>query len=63
MSVDKSDRAGVIRTLGRVVIETHKGYQDVELSHNYVDNAAMQLVRNPRQFDVNALQHIFLVTF
>lgn len=34
-------------------------YQDVELSHMYVDNAAMQLVRNPRQFDVMVTENMF----
>lgn len=34
-------------------------YQDVELTHMYVDNAAMQLVRNPRQFDVMVTENMF----
>ena len=34
-------------------------YQDVELSHMYVDNAAMQLVRNPKQFDVMVTENMF----
>jgi 3-isopropylmalate dehydrogenase len=34
-------------------------YSDVELSHMYVDNAAMQLVRNPRQFDVLLTSNLF----
>lgn len=34
-------------------------YQDIELSHMYVDNAAMQLVRNPRQFDVMVTENMF----
>ena len=34
-------------------------YQDVELSHMYVDNAAMQLVRNPKQFDVMVTTNMF----
>jgi 3-isopropylmalate dehydrogenase len=41
------------------VIEVHKGYPDVELSHMYVDNCAMQLVRNPRQFDVIVTTNMF----
>src|SRR6185295_4688824 len=36
-----------------------KDYPDVELSHMYVDNAAMQLVRNPRQFDVVLTGNLF----
>ncbi|CAA7616467.1 3-isopropylmalate dehydrogenase [Magnetospirillum sp. LM-5] len=34
-------------------------YQDIELSHMYVDNAAMQLVRNPKQFDVMVTENMF----
>jgi 3-isopropylmalate dehydrogenase len=42
-----------------VVTETNKEYPDVELSHMLVDNAAMQLVRNPRQFDVMVTGNMF----
>src|SRR5690606_26523713 len=35
------------------------GYEDIQLSHMYVDNAAMQLVRNPKQFDVIVTGNIF----
>lgn len=45
-----------------VVIETHSdpAYKDkVELEHMYVDNAAMQLIRNPKQFDVMVTGNIF----
>ncbi len=35
-----------------VVIRVGKDYPDVELSHMYIDNAAMQLLRNPKYFDV-----------
>ena len=41
------------------VIETHKQFSDVELSHMYVDNAAMQLIRNPTQFDTIVTGNIF----
>jgi 3-isopropylmalate dehydrogenase len=41
------------------VTELHKGYPDVELSHMYVDNCAMQLVRNPKQFDVLLCNNMF----
>jgi 3-isopropylmalate dehydrogenase len=41
------------------VIETAAHYPDVELSHMYVDNAAMQLVRNPGQFDVVVTGNLF----
>jgi 3-isopropylmalate dehydrogenase len=43
----------------RVVTGVHKDYADVELGHMYVDNAAMQLVRNPRQFDVMLCNNMF----
>lgn len=59
MSVDKANVLESSELWRRVVIDTHKGYQDVELSHIYVDNAAMQLVRNPRQFDVMLCNNIF----
>jgi len=39
--------------------ELSKDYPEVELSHMYVDNAAMQLVRNPKQFDVIVTGNIF----
>ena len=42
-----------------VVTEVGKDYPDVELSHMYVDNAAMQLVRAPRQFDVIVTGNMF----
>ena len=42
-----------------VVIAVSAGYPDVALSHMYVDNAAMQLVRNPGQFDVIVTGHLF----
>ena len=42
-----------------VVTEEAKAYPDVELSHMYVDNCAMQLVRNPKQFDVIVTGNMF----
>ncbi len=39
--------------------EIAKDYPEVELSHMYVDNAAMQLVRNPKQFDVIVTDNLF----
>ncbi len=56
------DKANVIETsqLWRdVVIETHTEYPEVSLSHMYVDNCAMQLVRNPGQFDVIVTGNLF----
>ena len=41
------------------MIEVSRDYPDVELLHMYVDNAAMQLVRNPRQFDVLVTENLF----
>jgi 3-isopropylmalate dehydrogenase len=42
-----------------VVSEVHSDYSDIELSHMYVDNAAMQLIRNPKQFDVIVTTNLF----
>ncbi|UCZ56142.1 3-isopropylmalate dehydrogenase [Desulfurispirillum indicum] len=56
------DKANVLTTsvLWReVVLEVAKDYPQVELSHMYVDNAAMQLVRNPKQFDVILADNMF----
>ncbi|MCB2080425.1 MAG: 3-isopropylmalate dehydrogenase, partial [Novosphingobium sp.] len=56
------DKANVLETsqLWRdVVIEVSKDYPEVELSHMYVDNAAMQLVKNPGQFDVVVTGNLF----
>lgn len=58
-SVDKANVLEVSRLWREVVIEVSKQYQEVELSHMYVDNAAMQLVRNPGQFDVIVTENMF----
>ncbi len=58
-SVEKANVLETSRLWQDVVIEVHKEYQDVELSHMYVDNAAMQLVRDPSQFDVIVTGNIF----
>lgn len=42
-----------------VVTKIAKDYEEVALSHMYVDNAAMQLIRNPRQFDVIVTENMF----
>lgn len=58
-SVDKANVLESSELWRRVVTEVQKDYPDVELSHIYVDNAAMQLVRNPRQFDVMLCNNMF----
>ena len=58
-SVEKSNVLETSRLWKEVVIETHRQYADVELTHMYVDNAAMQLVRDPSQFDVILTGNIF----
>ena len=58
-SVDKENVLETSRLWREVMIELAKSYPDVELSHMYVDNAAMQLVRNPKQFDVIVTGNIF----
>lgn len=58
-SVDKANVLETSQLWRDVVIETHEEYPDIELSHMYVDNAAMQLVRNPGQFDVIVTGNLF----
>ena len=58
-SVDKSNVLEVTALWREVVINEARQYQDVELSHMYVDNAAMQLVRQPKQFDVMVTGNMF----
>jgi 3-isopropylmalate dehydrogenase len=58
-SVDKANVLETSQLWREVVKETAKDYPDVELSHMYVDNAAMQLVRNPGQFDVIVTGNLF----
>ena len=58
-SVDKANVLESTELWRRVVSEVHKGYPDVELGHMYVDNCAMQLIRNPRQFDVIVTENMF----
>jgi 3-isopropylmalate dehydrogenase len=58
-SVDKANVLESSELWRKVVIDVHASYPDVELSHIYVDNAAMQLVRNPRQFDVLLCNNMF----
>lgn len=58
-SVDKANVLESSELWRKVVIDVHGAYPDVELGHIYVDNAAMQLVRNPRQFDVLLCNNMF----
>ena len=58
-SVDKANVLEVSELWRETVEEVHKRYPLVELEHMYVDNAAMQLVRNPKQFDVILTGNIF----
>ena len=58
-SIDKANVLDVSQLWRDVVTEVAAEYPDVELSHMYVDNAAMQLVLNPRQFDVMLTGNIF----
>ncbi|RXJ90672.1 3-isopropylmalate dehydrogenase [Arcobacter sp. CECT 8983] len=58
-SVDKANVLEVSQLWRDTMEEIAKDYPEVELSHMYVDNAAMQLVRNPKQFDVIVTGNIF----
>ncbi|MEW5879453.1 MAG: 3-isopropylmalate dehydrogenase [Pseudomonadota bacterium] len=58
-SVDKANVLETTQLWREVVTEVGREYPDVELTHMYVDNAAMQLLRNPRQFDVIVTGNMF----
>ncbi len=58
-SVDKANVLETSQLWREVVIQESKNYGDVKLSHMYVDNCAMQLVRNPKQFDVIVTGNLF----
>ncbi|MDH7637211.1 3-isopropylmalate dehydrogenase [Sphingomonas oryzagri] len=58
-SVDKANVLETSQLWRDVVIEMSAEYPEIELSHMYVDNAAMQLVRNPGQFDVIVTGNLF----
>src|SRR5690606_36345152 len=58
-SVDKANVLETSQFWRDLVIDVAKDYPDVELSHMYVDNAAMQLVRAPKEFDVIVTGNLF----
>jgi 3-isopropylmalate dehydrogenase len=58
-SVDKANVLEVTELWKEIATEVGKEYPEVQLSHMYVDNAAMQLVRNPKQFDVIVTGNLF----
>ena len=58
-SVDKANVLETFQLWKDVVTEVHKDYPDVELDHMYVDNAAMQLVKEPKRFDVVVTGNMF----
>ena len=58
-SVDKANVLETSQLWREVLTQEGRAYPDVELSHMYVDNCAMQLVRNPKQFDVIVTGNLF----
>ena len=58
-SVDKANVIETSRLWREVVMDLAKDYPDVETTHMYVDNCAMQLIRNPVQFDVIVTENMF----
>jgi 3-isopropylmalate dehydrogenase len=58
-SVDKANVLETSQLWREIVTDEAKKYGDVELTHMYVDNCAMQLVRNPKQFDVIVTGNMF----
>src|SRR5471032_1026991 len=58
-SVDKANVLEASQLWREIVEQVAADYPDVELSHMYVDNAAMQLVRAPKQFDVIVTENMF----
>jgi|TARA_B100000315_G_C14555929_1_gene578144 3-isopropylmalate dehydrogenase len=59
LSVDKANVLESTELWRKVVTGVHADYQDIELSHMYVDNCAMQLVKDPKQFDVIVTTNMF----
>jgi 3-isopropylmalate dehydrogenase len=58
-SVDKANVLDVMQLWREVVTQIAKDYPEVELNHMYVDNCAMQLIRNPKQFDIICTGNLF----
>lgn len=58
-SVDKANVLETSRLWRETVSEVAKDYPDIEVSHMYIDNCAMQLIRNPKQFDVIVTENMF----
>ena len=58
-SVDKANVLEVSGLWREVVVDVAREYPDIELDHQYVDNCAMQLIRNPAQFDVIVTSNLF----
>ena len=58
-SVDKANVLATSRLWRRVVSEVAESYPEVELSHMYVDNCAMQIIRAPHRFDVIVTENLF----
>ena len=58
-NIDKANVLESSRLWRETVLKVAAEYPDVELNHLYIDNAAMQLVRNPKQFDVMLASNIF----
>jgi 3-isopropylmalate dehydrogenase len=57
--VDKANVMATSRMWRRIATEMHKDYPDVEFAKLFVDNAAMQIIQNPRQFDVVVTSNMF----
>jgi 3-isopropylmalate dehydrogenase len=58
-SVDKANVLESSRLWREVMLDTAKGFPEVSLTHLYVDNCAMQLIKNPAQFDVLVMSNMF----